>query len=120
MFLVLTRIFATCLLLAGHVPTSAFAQAPQCEMACCRKTAHNSCHRSHTHSGLAWQGTICGSSCHSVQLGAMPVVNSVSALRSAPKPEASAVLMARAIETDGTRLVTFSLFERPPPIAIQL
>ena len=118
--LLFIRIIAACLLLAGHVPLLTLAQAPQCELACCRKTGHTSCHRAHTHSGPAWQGTMCGSSCGTVQLGAVPVATAGVTLRSVPVPQAVAVVVLRAVEFHSAPLVTFSLFQRPPPVSIQL
>ena len=115
-----SRIFVACVLLAGHVPALAFAQTPQCEMACCRKAANTSCHRSHTHSGPAWQATMCGSRCGGVQLGTATAMVSAVILQSVTVPEAVAVIIVSAVESGATRLITFSQFQRPPPLSLQL
>jgi hypothetical protein len=116
---VFTRIFAVCLLLAGYVPVAAFAQAAQCEMACCRKAQNASCHRSHTHSGPAFQVNPCSSSCGNVKLGMAPAGTPAPATQTLREP-----LMTARLQTpvgNSVALPAFGLarYQRPPPASLQ-
>jgi len=110
-----TRIFAACLLLAGHVPAIAFVQASQCEMACCRKAENTSCHRSHKHSGPGLIGAPCISACGGVTVGMTPALSATPVADALPQPLATGDATAVRVEAPGPRLIGFSLFQRPPP-----
>jgi len=112
---VFTRIFAVCLLVAGHVPAIAFVRAAPCEMACCRKAENASCHRPHTHSGPGLQSAPCVSACGGVTLGMTPGPAASPVADALPQPLVVDDANAVRLEAPGPRLVAVSLFQRPPP-----
>src|SRR5262249_7007669 len=101
------------------VPMLAFATAAQCQMACCRKAANASCHRTHSHSGPGFQSAPCLSSCANVQVGMTPVVTPPAVpvvLPDIVMAEHSFIVLP---DSHASRLRGVSLLPRPPPTFLQ-